>query len=107
MIWAEAFPLIEAWQQKLQEYPQLLARLPRPSGPQTNRRSASASSVKKIVPRALFRRLVRYEIEPGVTTEAYLLIAAEISPEKRRGWSHSIQPYSHSILQPAGREGRC
>jgi dienelactone hydrolase len=52
----------------------------------------------------VIRQLVRYEAEPGLTTEAYLL-----KPEKLQGKArgivvfHSTVPYS--IRQPAGLEG--
>jgi dienelactone hydrolase len=51
------------------------------------------------------RRRIRYEVEPGITTEAYLL-----EPEKRASKSPGVAVFhstvDHSIRQPAGVQGR-
>lgn len=61
-------------------------------------------------PEGLVRQLVRYEVEPGVPTEAYLIFPA---PDAKGGTPAAKRPgvvvlhetVSHSIRQPAGVEG--
>ena len=55
-------------------------------------------------PDGVIRQLVRYEVEPGMATEAYLL-----RPAKQEGKVPGIAAFhstvDHSIRQPAGLEG--
>ncbi|HMC10839.1 MAG TPA: dienelactone hydrolase family protein [Pirellulaceae bacterium] len=55
-------------------------------------------------PDGVIRQLVRYEVEPGITTEAYLL-----KPEKQSGKTPGIAVFhstvNYTIRQPAGLEG--
>jgi dienelactone hydrolase len=55
-------------------------------------------------PEGVIRQLVRYEIEPGITTEAYLL-----KPAKQTGKAPGIAVFhstvNYTIRQPAGLEG--
>jgi len=55
-------------------------------------------------PEGVIRQLVRYEVEPGITTEAYLL-----KPEKLSGKAPGIAVFhstiNYTIRQPAGVEG--
>ena len=55
-------------------------------------------------PEGVIRQLVRYEVEPGITTEAYLLKPAKIEG-KAPGLVALHSTVDHSIRQPAGVEG--
>jgi dienelactone hydrolase len=55
-------------------------------------------------PEGVLRQLVRYEVEPGLFTEAYLLRPAE-APGDRPGVAVFHSTVDHSIRQPAGVEG--
>ncbi|MBN2296731.1 MAG: dienelactone hydrolase family protein [Pirellulales bacterium] len=55
-------------------------------------------------PQGVIRRLVRYEIEPGIVTEAYLLIPEKLAA-KAPGVVVFHSTVKHAILQPAGIEG--
>jgi dienelactone hydrolase len=61
--------------------------------------------IKEDRPQGLIRQLVRYETEPGVPTEAYLIRPSEPAATRRAGVVvlHSTVPYT--IRQPAGLEG--
>ena len=56
-------------------------------------------------PQGVVRRLVRYETEPGVSAEAYLLFPENLS-SKAPGVVAFHSTVQHSILQPAGIKGR-
>lgn len=55
-------------------------------------------------PEGVIRQLVRYEVEPGLTTEAYLLKPAKLSG-KAPGIAVFHSTVDYSIRQPAGLEG--
>lgn len=55
-------------------------------------------------PEGLIRQLVRYEVEPGLTTEAYLVKPAKFDG-KAPGLVALHSTVDHSIRQPAGVEG--
>lgn len=55
-------------------------------------------------PEGVIRQLVRYEIEPGITTEAYLLKPAE-PHGKAPGIAAFHSTVNYTIRQPAGLEG--
>jgi dienelactone hydrolase len=67
-------------------------------------RPAKLTVVEEDRPEGVIRQLVRYEVEPGLETEAYLL-----RPEKRSGKAPGVAVFhstvDHSIRQPAGVEG--
>ena len=57
-------------------------------------------------PEGVIRQLVRYEVEPGFDTEAYLLRPADLAPGKKApGVAVFHSTVDHSIRQPAGVEG--
>ena len=53
----------------------------------------------------VIRQRVQYEVEPGLTTEAYLLRPAETASVKRPGVVVFHSTVDHSIDQPAGVQG--
>ncbi len=55
-------------------------------------------------PEGTIRQLVRYEVEPGLTSEAYLLKPA-VQQGKARGIAVFHSTVNYSIRQPAGLEG--
>lgn len=55
-------------------------------------------------PAGVVRQLVRYEVEPGLATEAYLLKPA-MQPGRAPGVAVFHSTVDHSIRQPAGIEG--
>ena len=55
-------------------------------------------------PEGVVRQLVRYEVEPGISTEAYLLKPARLAG-KAPGVVALHSTVEHSIRQPAGIEG--
>jgi dienelactone hydrolase len=54
---------------------------------------------------AILRQRVRYESEPGVPVEAYLLRPGRASPERRPSIAVFHSTVDHTIRQPAGLEG--
>jgi dienelactone hydrolase len=57
-------------------------------------------------PDGVTRQLVRYEVEPGLATEAYLLKPADLAAGKKApGVAVFHSTVDHSIRQPAGVEG--
>ncbi|MCU0880867.1 MAG: dienelactone hydrolase family protein [Pirellulaceae bacterium] len=67
-------------------------------------RAAKLEVLAEDHPDGVIRQLVRYEVEPGLTTEAYLLRPAKIEkPAPGVVVFHST--VNHSIRQPAGVEG--
>ena len=56
-------------------------------------------------PEGVIRQLVRYEVEPGLATEAYLLKPAQSAPRSRRGAAVFLQTTSATIREPAGLAG--
>ncbi|MEX2175214.1 MAG: dienelactone hydrolase family protein [Pirellulaceae bacterium] len=76
-------------------------------GPMPAERGATPPKLEVISedrPAGVVRQLVRYEVEPGLATEAYLL-----RPDKLEGKAPGILAFhstvQHSIRQPAGVEG--
>ena len=56
-------------------------------------------------PEGVVRQLVRYEVEPGLPVEAYLLKPAKVV-EPRPGVVALHSTVKHTIRQPAGVEGK-
>jgi dienelactone hydrolase len=75
-------------------------------GPPPARRGAAPklAIISEDRPEGLIRQLVRYEVEPGLTTEAYLVKPAKVAG-KVPGIVALHSTVDHSIRQPAGVEG--
>ena len=85
--------LLRAWRTFLGPAPYARRTVPRLEVLATDRRAG------------VVRQRVRYQVEPGEWVEAYLLKPLEVS-EPRPGVAVFHSTVAHSILQPAGLEGR-
>jgi len=94
---------LEAWKEQREElrkwWPDFLGPMP------AERKAAPKLEVlEEDRPEGVIRQLVRYEVEPGMPTEAYLL-----KPEKQQSRAPGIAVFhstvEYSIRQPAGLEG--
>ena len=70
-----------------------------------NRKTPALEVVSEDRPGGVVRQLVRYQIEPGMETEAYLLQPLHAAV-RRPGVVVLHETVNHSIRQPAGVEGR-
>ena len=94
---------LEAWKSRREElrkwWLEFLGRMP------AERKAApKLEVVEEDRPEGAIRQLVRYEVEPGMPTEAYLL-----KPARQEGQARGIAVFhstvDYSIRQPAGLEG--
>lgn len=96
---------VESWQERRKELEKwwldFLGPMPaeRDSG-----KPPTVTIVEEDRPEGVVRQLVRYEVEPGLETEAYLLRPAK-APARMPGVVVFHSTVDHSIRQPAGVEG--
>lgn len=90
----------------LRRRPELLARWKEILGPMPGERKEvpELEVIEEDRPEGVIRQLVRYEVEPGIMTEAYICKPAK-APERVPGVVAFHSTVNESIRQPAGVEG--
>ena len=93
----------QAWQARRQELLDWWLEFLGPM-PAERREAPQLEVIEEDRPEGVVRQLVRYDVEPGLTTEAYLLKPAKLDG-KAPGLVALHSTVDHSIRQPAGVEG--
>lgn len=96
-------PTLEAWKSRREELRRWWLEFLGPM-PAARKSAPKLEVIAEDRPEGVIRQLVRYEVEPGLATEAYLL-----KPAKQQGPAPGIAVFhstvEYSIRQPAGLEG--